>query len=222
MPHRALMVMRTAWNSTSCPELILRIIGAPSSATATAAPLAAGGSMFQNLFQDDFLHICRPIDACRNYPKQVIRCFLVRSGMGIQQHPAKIGNFTAALRAASTAASASDDDLIQRKRELVADLCRLLGRRMANVTSPGKPLTYSRQRSSADIPIQMVALLSPRMRQTLDGLLAGDSGKQIAHKLSLSRHTIHVYVKALYKGFGVSSRGELLARFIHVNLRTET
>jgi DNA-binding NarL/FixJ family response regulator len=56
--------------------------------------------------------------------------------------------------------------------------------------------------------------LSPRMRQTLQHLLVGDSEKQIAHQLGLSRHTVHVYVKALYRGFGVSSRGELLARFV--------
>jgi DNA-binding CsgD family transcriptional regulator len=36
--------------------------------------------------------------------------------------------------------------------------------------------------------------------------------KQIAGKLDLSRHTIHNYVKALHQRFGVSSRGELLAR----------
>ncbi len=56
--------------------------------------------------------------------------------------------------------------------------------------------------------------LSPRLSQTLDALLAGESEKQIARKLSISQNTVHVYVKALYKGFGVSSRGELLARFI--------
>jgi DNA-binding CsgD family transcriptional regulator len=52
------------------------------------------------------------------------------------------------------------------------------------------------------------------MKQTLQRLLIGDSEKQIAAHLGVSRHTVHVYVKALYKGFGVSSRGELLALFI--------
>jgi len=56
--------------------------------------------------------------------------------------------------------------------------------------------------------------LSPRLKQTLNLLLTGDSEKQIARRLSLSQHTVHVYVKALHRGFGVSSRGELLARFI--------
>ena len=54
--------------------------------------------------------------------------------------------------------------------------------------------------------------LPPRLSQTLTELLAGSSEKQIALKLDLSRHTIHNYVKALHQRFGVSSRGELLAR----------
>jgi DNA-binding CsgD family transcriptional regulator len=54
--------------------------------------------------------------------------------------------------------------------------------------------------------------LPPRLSQTLNELLAGSSEKQIALTLDLSRHTIHNYVKALHQRFGVSSRGELLAR----------
>lgn len=56
------------------------------------------------------------------------------------------------------------------------------------------------------------ASLPPRLTQTLQGLLSGDSEKQIAVRLELSRHTIHNYVKALHQRFGVSSRGELLAK----------
>jgi len=54
--------------------------------------------------------------------------------------------------------------------------------------------------------------LPPRLTQTLNELLSGSSEKQIALRLELSRHTIHNYVKALHQRFGVSSRGELLAR----------
>jgi DNA-binding CsgD family transcriptional regulator len=54
--------------------------------------------------------------------------------------------------------------------------------------------------------------LAPRLSQTLDELLQGRSEKEIALRLELSRHTIHNYVKALHQRFGVSSRGELLAR----------
>ncbi len=56
--------------------------------------------------------------------------------------------------------------------------------------------------------------LSPRQQQTLAHLLSGDSEKQIAAKLALSRHTVHAYVKTLYRHFGASSRGELLARWV--------
>jgi DNA-binding NarL/FixJ family response regulator len=56
--------------------------------------------------------------------------------------------------------------------------------------------------------------LSPRLRQTLEHLLRGDGEKQIAAKLGLSQHTIHVYVKSLHKHYSVCSRSELLARFI--------
>ena len=56
--------------------------------------------------------------------------------------------------------------------------------------------------------------LAPRLEQTLSHLLRGDSEKQIAAKLNLSRHTVHVYVKSLYRHYNVSSRGELLARWV--------
>ncbi len=56
--------------------------------------------------------------------------------------------------------------------------------------------------------------LSPRMRQTLQCLLQGDAEKQIAAKFKVSRHTIHQYVKSLYKHYEVTSRAELLARWV--------
>ena len=56
--------------------------------------------------------------------------------------------------------------------------------------------------------------LSPRLRQTLDCLLEGDSEKQVAARLSLSETTIHQYVGALYQHFRVNSRASLLAYFM--------
>ncbi len=53
--------------------------------------------------------------------------------------------------------------------------------------------------------------LAPRLKQTLDLLLQGDSEKQIALALQISPHTVHNYVKALHQRFNVNSRGELLA-----------
>jgi DNA-binding CsgD family transcriptional regulator len=57
-----------------------------------------------------------------------------------------------------------------------------------------------------------VAELPPRLRQVLDCLLEGDSEKQVAARLGLSRHTVHDHVKALYRRLGVTSRPELMAR----------
>ncbi len=56
--------------------------------------------------------------------------------------------------------------------------------------------------------------LAPRLRQTLEYLLAGHTERQVALKMSLSVHTVHDYVKALYIHFGVSSRGELISRWM--------
>lgn len=58
--------------------------------------------------------------------------------------------------------------------------------------------------------------LAPRLRPVLDRLLDGDSEKQASQRLGLSPHTVHQYVKTLYKHFRVSSRGELLSQFVSV------
>jgi len=58
--------------------------------------------------------------------------------------------------------------------------------------------------------------LSPRLRQTLACLLEGDSEKQVAARLGLSPTTVHQYVTALYRHFGVGSRAQLL---VHVMQR---
>ena len=54
--------------------------------------------------------------------------------------------------------------------------------------------------------------LPPRLVQTLDGVLRGDSEKQIAFALGLSQHTVHNYIRALHTRFEVSSRAELIAK----------
>jgi DNA-binding CsgD family transcriptional regulator len=54
--------------------------------------------------------------------------------------------------------------------------------------------------------------LSPRERQVLDRLVRGESVKQVAARLGLSHRTVEGHVKSLHRKFGVSSRGELLAR----------
>jgi DNA-binding CsgD family transcriptional regulator len=76
--------------------------------------------------------------------------------------------------------------------------CSMLGEQVLD----GKPISH-------DGPP-----LSRRQRETLDLLLAGNAEKQIAARLSISQHTVHVYVKMLYKRFGVNSRPELLAKWV--------
>jgi DNA-binding NarL/FixJ family response regulator len=56
--------------------------------------------------------------------------------------------------------------------------------------------------------------LSPRQRQTLQLLLDGNSEKQIASQMGLSPNTVHHYVKAIHRHLRVSSRSELLARWV--------
>lgn len=53
-----------------------------------------------------------------------------------------------------------------------------------------------------------------RLRKVAGCLLAGDTEKQAAQKLGLSTHTVHGYIKDLYKAFGVNSRPELLIRLL--------
>ena len=61
--------------------------------------------------------------------------------------------------------------------------------------------------------------LSPRAEETLDGLLAGLSEKEIADQMGLSPHTVHQYVKELHRRYGVRSRGELMALWIRRSAR---
>ena len=96
----------------------------------------------------------------------------------------------------------ADQNKTVRKRHMVAELCRLMGSQLGDEPPPPPP--------GADL-----TGLRPRLRQTLERLLAGDSEKQIAIRLGLSRHTVHVYVKGLYRHFQVNSRGELLSKFVN-------
>jgi DNA-binding CsgD family transcriptional regulator len=56
--------------------------------------------------------------------------------------------------------------------------------------------------------------LSPRVRLVLQCLLEGDSDKQVATRLGITRHTVNQYIKTIFGHFAVTSRAELLARWI--------
>ena len=97
-------------------------------------------------------------------------------------------------------------DPVLRRRRLVADLCRLVGMSVGAELAPDNPPTKT--------PFRATQELAPRLAQTLELLLNGASEKQAAGQMNLSRHTVHSYVKALYRVYGVSSRAELLARHL--------
>ncbi len=93
-----------------------------------------------------------------------------------------------------------DPDFSPREQRLFsffhAELGRLVGRSLVSATEPG------------------VAALTPRLRQTLACLLEGDGEKQVAARLGLSWATVHQYVTALYRHFGVRSRAQLLVHIL--------
>jgi len=117
----------------------------------------------------------------------------------------RLGDIGALVRASKSIRAPVVGEGVQNRRRLVANFCLMLGEQMLD----NKRLARDGKRVVRGEP------LSPRERQTLKLLLIGDAEKQIAAKLSISRHTVHVYVKSLYKRFDVNSRGELLARWVH-------
>lgn len=56
--------------------------------------------------------------------------------------------------------------------------------------------------------------LAPLARRVLRCFLEGDTDKQVALRLGLTRHTVNWYAKVVFRHFGVSSRAELLARWV--------
>ncbi len=94
-----------------------------------------------------------------------------------------------------------ETDFSERQRRLLhlfsAELGRLIG---PVLVSAGDPLSPTR--------------LPPRVRETLQCLLDGDSEKQAAARMGLSGETVHQYVKALYRRYRVESRAELLIRVL--------
>lgn len=56
--------------------------------------------------------------------------------------------------------------------------------------------------------------LRARLRETLSHLTQGLSEKEVGAAMQLSRHTIHIYVKELYRLYHVNSRAELLCRVL--------
>jgi DNA-binding CsgD family transcriptional regulator len=97
--------------------------------------------------------------------------------------------------------SAGEQDFSARELKLVhlfqAELGRLIGPVLVSADDSFSPTR-----------------LPPRVQETLCCLLDGDSEKQAAARMNLSRETVHQYVKSLYRHYRVASRAELLARVL--------
>jgi DNA-binding CsgD family transcriptional regulator len=63
-------------------------------------------------------------------------------------------------------------------------------------------------------PTNNYAGLTNRCQQALVLLKSGRTEKEVATEMGISQHTVHVYVKRLYRAYRVTSRAELLAQFI--------
>jgi DNA-binding CsgD family transcriptional regulator len=125
----------------------------------------------------------------------------------VRDQRGRVGDVRALMRVTRSSLENSGGDIsdsITKKRRLVAMFCKMLGDQSREQTGDG----------SAAVEVPAMEPLSPRERQTLDLLLIGNAEKEIANRLAISRHTVHVYVKSIYKRFGVCSRGELLARWV--------
>ena len=61
-------------------------------------------------------------------------------------------------------------------------------------------------------PVATQGAMTERMRNVLECLLEGNSEKEVAARLQISRHTVHTYVVLLYRHLEVHTRGELLSR----------
>lgn len=96
---------------------------------------------------------------------------------------------------------ATDDEPFSRREWYLLDLThRELARHI------GGPIASSLQPTPAT--------LTKRQRQTLELLLAGLTEKQTAASMGITTPTVHEYVQAIYRHFGVHSRSELSAHFI--------
>lgn len=60
--------------------------------------------------------------------------------------------------------------------------------------------------------------LSPRERETLEGMVAGRTAKEIAASLGVSYHTVDTYVRGIYRNLEVQSRAGAVAKALKEGL----
>ncbi|MFO0918049.1 MAG: FHA domain-containing protein [Planctomycetaceae bacterium] len=62
-------------------------------------------------------------------------------------------------------------------------------------------------------PLALSRELTPAQNRVCELLVQGFVEKEVARQLGVSVHTVHVHTKAIYRALGVSTRGELVARW---------
>lgn len=90
----------------------------------------------------------------------------------------------------------SDRPFSERDQAIVTLLCKEIRNMLGSRLRPACAVT--------------IPGLSPRLQHTLRLLNTGLAEKEIAAQLGISPHTLHDYVKVLYRRFGVSSRVQLM------------
>jgi DNA-binding CsgD family transcriptional regulator len=85
--------------------------------------------------------------------------------------------------------------------------------RRLRVASRGELQARYRERDAPPPSAGSLSALRPREREVLARLLAGAPYKAVAIDMGISVHTVHDYVKAIFRELRVSSKGELIARF---------
>ncbi|MEQ8514165.1 MAG: helix-turn-helix transcriptional regulator, partial [Chromatocurvus sp.] len=66
-----------------------------------------------------------------------------------------------------------------------------------------------------------ISELPRRLREVVSGLIDGESEKQIAARLGISHYTVNRHVQRLYRHYGVTSRGRLLAALRPFGVRSQ-
>jgi len=141
------------------------------------------------------MHIYKRAGSCP--ADRLHRLLLRRTNM---ENPVLLLNSEVDGMPAITARAALGEMLIYRHnalRHFGKDDAELMGALWRNCGNSGAPGEFG---------------FSPRIRQVLNCLLAGFAEKQIAAELSISHHTVHIYVKRLYRQLGVRSRSQLMIR----------
>lgn len=98
--------------------------------------------------------------------------------------------------------------------EAVAAVDALCDRELTLVRGDGLPLAAGPETPSA--PLMVDALLSGREREILDGLAAGLTNAQLAHRLVLSEATIKSHLKRINRKLHTSSRSGAVARYLRL------